>query len=201
MPASEQPRDPRERPLPARPAGRKEPQTARGVTDVRGLSRVTRCQSPGERPVVGLKVGAERTARLQEPGAKSLVALDVLGLEARALGREAVGPAQDSELLPEGTCATREPPGAVVGPIALHEPYPQVERGERRRQVREGGGEPEPAADPPYEPGAQRVVRDEEHPPLDLAARHGLGDVVERGGEAEPLDAVLRDAGSQPGFL
>src|SRR5918994_4783372 len=69
MPASEQPRDPRERPLTALPAGREEPQTARGVTDVRGLSRLTRCQPPGERPVVGLKVGAERAARLQKPGA------------------------------------------------------------------------------------------------------------------------------------
>jgi hypothetical protein len=76
-----------------------------------------------------------------------------------------------------------------------------VERGERRRKVREGGGEPEPAADPANEPGAQRVVGDEEHPALDLAARYGLGDVVESGGEAEPLDAVLGDAGPQPGFL
>jgi hypothetical protein len=35
---------------------------------------------------------------------------------------------------------------------------------------------------PPDEPCAQRIVGDEEHPPLDLAARHGLRDVVERGG-------------------
>ncbi len=61
-----------------------------------------------------------------------------------------------------------------------------------------GGGEPEPAAYPPDERDAQRVVGDKEHPALDLAASHGLGDVVERGGQTEALDVVPSDAGSQP---
>ena len=38
---------------------------------------------------------------------------------------------------------------------------------------------------------------DEEYPALDLAAGHGLGDVVERGGETEALDAAPSDAGPQ----
>src|SRR5215218_6182619 len=105
MPASEQPRDPCEHQLPARPAGREEPETARGVADVRG-SGAARCQAPRERPVVRVGVRPERAARAQKPGAESLVALDVLGLEARALGGEAVGPAKDRELLPEGTCGS-----------------------------------------------------------------------------------------------
>ena len=48
-------------------------------------------------------MGTEGAASVQERGAERLVALDVLGPEARALGGEAVGPAQDRELLPEGT--------------------------------------------------------------------------------------------------
>ena len=39
---------------------------------------------------------------------------------------------------------------------------------------------------------------DEEHPALELAAGYGLGDVVERGGETEALDAVFSDASPQP---
>ena len=53
---------------------------------------------------------------------------------------------------------------------------------------------------PPDEPCAQRVVGDEEHPSLGLAPRHGLRDVVERGGQPQPLDVVAGDAGPQLGL-
>ena len=64
--------------------------------------------------VVGVGVGAEFAADAQEPGAELLVALQVFGLEARALGGEAVGPTQDGELLPEGPGGAGEPFGRVV---------------------------------------------------------------------------------------
>ena len=85
--------------------------------------------------------------------------------------------------------------------LAPHEAYLEVERGERRGEVGEGGGEPETAAYHPDQPGAKRVVRDEEDPAPELAARDGLRDVVEGGGQPETLQAVTADAGSEPGLL
>src|ERR671917_2067819 len=174
MPALQQPGDPPALPLPARPAGRQQPEPARGVADVRGLGATIARHLPGEPSVVRVRVRTEGSARAPEPGTELLVARDVLGLEARPLGGEAVGPAQDRELLPEGACGPRQPAGRVVRVLALHEAYLQVERGERRSEVGEGGGEPEPAAYPPDQPGAQRVVGDEEDPLPELAARDGL---------------------------
>ena len=141
---------------------------------------------------------AEGAARAEELGAQIAMTLYVFWLEARALGGEAVGPAQDGELLPEGTGGAGEPLGRVVGAVVLHEAYLQVERGEGSREVGEGCGEAEPAAYPPDEPGAYGVVGDEEHPALQFAAGDGLGDVVERCGEAEAIDALSPDAGTQP---
>ncbi len=68
------------------------------------------------------------------------MALDVLGLEARALGGEPVCPAEDRELLAERPGGPREPLGRIVRAVTLHEAYLEVERGERRRQVGLGGG-------------------------------------------------------------
>ena len=68
---------------------------------------------------------------MEELGAELPVALDVLGLEARA------------------SLVRR-----VVGAMVFHKAYLHVERGEGRRGVREGGREPEPAAHPTDEPCA-----------------------------------------------
>ncbi len=154
----------------------------------------------GQGLVVRFGVGTERAAGAEELGAEFLVALEVLRLEARALRGEAVGPAQDRELLPEGSGGAGEPVGRVVGAGVVHEAYLQVKRGKGRRKVGVGGGEVQAAADVADEAGAQRVVGDEEHPPLELAAGNGLGDVVEQGCEAQPIYAVLRDAGAEPGL-
>ena len=61
-------------------------------------------QPPGEPFVVGVRVGAEGATLAQKPGAERLVTLDMLGLEARSLGGEAVGQAQDRQL-PKGPAA------------------------------------------------------------------------------------------------
>src|SRR5918997_1298703 len=85
-------------------------------------------------------------------------------------GGEAVGPAQDGELLTEGSSGAGEPGWRVVGAVVFHKAYLQVERGEGCRCVREGSRDPEPAAHPTDEPCAYRVVGDEEHPALQFAA-------------------------------
>jgi hypothetical protein len=65
--------------------------------------------------VVRFGVRAELAADAQKPGAEILVAPQVLGLEARTLGGEAVGPAQDGELLAEQPGGPGEPLRRVVG--------------------------------------------------------------------------------------
>src|SRR3712207_9516281 len=86
MPALEQPRDPRERPLPARTARRQQPEPARGVADVRGLGVTVGRRLPGEPAVVRVGAGTEGAASAQEPGTELLVSGDVFGPEARAPG-------------------------------------------------------------------------------------------------------------------
>src|SRR5215210_881515 len=116
---SRQPREVCERGLLVRTAGDEEPEAARGVADVRG-GPVGR-KPPGEPSVVRVGVGTEGAARVEELGAQVAMTLYVLGLEARALGGEAVGPAQDGELLPEGTGGAGEPGRRVVGAVVFHE--------------------------------------------------------------------------------
>ena len=111
-------------------------------------------------------------------GAELLVALQMLGCEARPLGRQAVGEAQHRELLAEGSSSPGEPLGRVVGLGIAHETYLQVKRCQGRRQVRLPGREAEPAPDVPDHRRAERVVGDEEDPTLQLPAGHGLGHVV-----------------------
>ena len=101
-----------------RTAGEEEPEAARGVADVRGSP--IGWKPTGESFVVRVGVGAEGAARVEELGAELPVALDVLGLEARALGGEAVGPAQAGELLPEGSGGAGEPNWRVVGAMVFH---------------------------------------------------------------------------------
>src|SRR5215211_6836429 len=112
-------------------ASPEQPKMARCVSDfgAGGHRLLQRC-------VVGVGVGAECTADAEEPGAEFLVALQVFGLEAWALGGEAVGPTQDGELLPEWSGGAGESFGRVVRAGMAHKAYLQVQRGQGRHQVR-----------------------------------------------------------------
>ena len=92
----------RKRAILIRPTGHEKPEIARHVSDVGG-------RRTGEfslqRRIARVWIRAQLAANAQEPGAEILVTPQVLGLEARALGGEAVGPAQDGELLAEGPAA------------------------------------------------------------------------------------------------
>src|ERR687894_2609785 len=114
---SQQPREARERGLRVEPAGREQPEEARRVPDVRAGhgGRQAAGQDLGQRRVVRLGVGTEGAAGAEELDAQLLVALEVLRLEARALRGEAVGPAEDGELLPERPGRPDETVGPVVG--------------------------------------------------------------------------------------
>jgi hypothetical protein len=47
---------------------------------------------------------------------------------------------------------------------------------------------------------AQGVVGDEEHTPLNLSARDGLGDVVQETDDAKPIGPLLADLRADPAF-
>jgi len=94
-----------------------------------------------------------------------------------------------------------EPPRRVVGAGVLHEADLEVQGGQGSREVRVGGRGVEAAADPARKCGAQRIVGDEEDPPLELATGHGLGDVVEQGGEAQALHTPRGHAGTEAPHL
>ena len=116
-----------------RPTGHEKPEIARRVSDV-GARRT------GEyflqRRVVRFGVRAQLAANAQKPGAEILVAPQVLGLEARTLGGEAVGPAQHSEFLTERSGGPCEPLRRVVGTGIAHKAYLQMQRGQGRCQIR-----------------------------------------------------------------
>ena len=188
----------RKRAILIRPTGHEKPEIARRVSDV-GARRT------GEyflqRRVVRFGVRAQLAANAQKPGAEILVAPQVLGLEARTLGGEAVGPAQNGEPLAEWPGGPGEPLRRVVGLGIAHKAYLQVQRGQGRREIRLPGRQAKSSANAPDHPGAERIVGDEEDPPFELAAGNGLGHVVQQGCEAQALNAVFSHAGANPAFL
>jgi hypothetical protein len=105
--------------------------------------------------------------------------------------------AEDGELLAEGAGGAGEPVGRVVGAGVLHKADLEVQGGQGRGEVGVGGRGAEAAADPAHQGGAQRVVGDEEDPPLELAAGDGLGDIVEERREAQTFHAARGDAGAE----
>ena len=129
------------------------------------------------------------------------MAPQVLGLEARALGGEAVGPAQDGELFAEGSGGAGESLRRVVGTGIAHKAYLQMQCGQGRRQIRLPGRQAKPAADAPDHPRAKRIVGDEENPAFELAAGNGLGHVVQQGCEAQALHAVFSHTGANPALI
>ena len=156
-------------------------------------------EGPGGAATVGVR--AELAADAQKPGAEILVAPQVLGLEARTLGGEAVGPAQDGELLAEQPGGPGDPLRQVVGLGIAHKAYLQVQRGQGRREIRLPGRQAKSSANAPDHPGAERIVGDEEDPSFELAAGNGLGHIVQQGCEAQALYAVFSHAGADPAFL
>jgi hypothetical protein len=80
-------------------------EAARGVANVRGCEILIGRNPLCEPHIVRFGIGAEPAVRAEELSAELSVALYVLGLEARALGGEAVGPAQNGELPPNGPAA------------------------------------------------------------------------------------------------
>jgi hypothetical protein len=89
----------RKRAILIRSTGHEKPEITGRVPDV-GARRGGEC-FPHSR-VVSVWVRAKLAADTQKPGAELLVAPQVLGLEARTLGGEPVGPTQDGELLTKG---------------------------------------------------------------------------------------------------
>jgi hypothetical protein len=181
-----------------RPTGHEKPEIARRVPDV-GVRRGREYSL--QRCIVRDLVRAELAADAQEPGTEILVAPQVLGLEARALGCEAVCPAQDGELLAEGPGGAGQPLRRIVGAGMAHKAYLQVQRGQRRREIRLPGHQAEPSADAPDHPRAKRIVGDEENPPFELAAGNGLGHIVQQCSEAQTPYAAFPHAGAQTAFL
>ena len=176
-------------------AGDEETGVGRGVSGV-GVRCVGR-QGLRQGAVVRFGVGVQFAAGFEEAGAEGYVAVYVLGFKARPLRGEAVGEAEDGELLAEGAGGAGEPVGRVVGAGVLHKADLEVQGGQGRGEVGVGGRDAEAAADPAHEDGAQGVVGDEEDPPLELAAGDGLGDVVEERREAQPPHAPGKDAGAE----
>ena len=154
-----------------------------------------------QRCIVGHGVGTQPAADAQKPGAELLVAPQVLGLETRALGGEAVGPTQNGELLTEGPGGPGEPLRRVVCTGIAHKAYLQVQRGQGRRQIRLPRRQAKSAADAPDHPRAKRIVGDEEYPAFELAAGNRLGHVVQQGSEAQALYTVFPHAGTHPALL
>ena len=64
------------------------------------------------------------------------MAPQVLGLEARALGGEAVGPAQHSQTLAERPGCASQSLRRVVGTGITHKAYLQMQCGQGRSQIR-----------------------------------------------------------------
>jgi len=116
----------------AEAASPEQPQEARRISGIRR----SQTEPVFEIRVVRLGVGTELAARTEELDAEFVVAFEMLPFQARALGGEAVGPAQNREFLSEGTGGAGEPTGRVVGAVIGHEAYLQVERGEGRHEVR-----------------------------------------------------------------
>ena len=154
-----------------------------------------------QRCIVGHGVGTQPAADAQKPGAELLVAPQVLGLETRALGGEAVGPTQNGELLTEGPGGPGEPLRRVVCTGIAHKAYLQVQRGQGRRQIRLPRRQAKPAADAPDHPSAKRIVGDEVNPAFELAAGNRFGHVVQQGSEAQSLYTVFPHAGTNPALL
>ena len=188
----------RKRAILIRPTGHEKPEIARHVSDVGG-------RSTGEfslqRRIARVWIRAQLAANAQEPGAEILVTPQVLGLEARALGGEAVGPAQDGELLAERPGGAGEPLRRVVGTGISHKAYLQVQRGQGCREIHLPGRKAKPAADVPDHSRAERIVGDEEDPAFELAAGYGLCHIMQQGSEAQALHAVFSDAGADPALI
>src|SRR5215218_1878568 len=181
-----------------RPTGREKPEIARRVSDV-GARRTRECFLQAR--VVRFGVRAQLSADAEKRGAEILVAPQVLGLEARTLGGEAVGPAKDGELLAERPDGPGEPLRRVIGLGIAHKAYLQVQRGQGRREIRLPGRQAKSSANAPDHPGAERIVGDEKDLPFQLAAGNGLGHIVQQGSEAQALYAVFSHAGANPAFL
>jgi hypothetical protein len=84
----------------------------------------------------------------------------------------------------------------VVGTGTLHEPDLEVQSRESHGEVGAGGGEPKSSTDVVGKPRAQRVVRDEQYPALELASCQGLSNIMEQGGYAK----VRQNIGAYFGF-
>jgi hypothetical protein len=82
-----------------------------------------------------------------------------------------------------------------------HKAYLQVQRGQRRREIRLPGRQAEPSADTPDHPRAERIVGDEEDPAFELAAGNGLGHIVQQCSEAQAPYAVFPHTSAQPALL
>jgi hypothetical protein len=85
--------------------------------------------------------------------------------------------------------------------MVAHKAYLQVQRGQRRREIRLPGRQAEPSADTPDHPRAERIVGDEEDPAFELAAGNGLGHIVQQCSEAQAPYAVFPHTSAQPALL
>ena len=139
----------------------------------------------------------EVAAGFEEVGAEGYVAVYVFGLQARALGGEAVGEAQDGEFFAEGARGPGETVGGVVRAGVPHEAYLEVQRRKGCREVRLFCAEVQAPAYAPDQGCAYRVVGDEEDAAFEFAPGYGLGDVVQEGGEAQAIEAVSRNVGAE----